>query len=273
MSRITKLITALLLTIFCVSLFTVTVMAVGEENSNLEVVPGGDSEIVTPTEAPPAIADPTDPIIPDVTDPIVTEVPTTVYVEPATQATTSYYEEPVTQAPTYIDNDYDDDYDNDYNSSDNSYQSGQVNNESQNTEPPAPLYDSNHKIDDTELSNNDWKEISANLANAGDISSDGDDFSFIQKNNSTGDNGYIILIMGFVCLMLGVSGIIYLIASKISRNKKLSGNMQYATAGSSNRYRSNDDYDDGYKSSKYDTADVNLSKSGSRYKNGGRRYK
>ncbi len=270
MSKITKLITALLLTVFCFTLFTVTAMAVGDENSSAEQ-PGGNGEVIVPTDAPP-VPPPTTPL-PVETDPIPTEAPTTSYWEPETEAPTYDYADTPTQAPTYVDNDYDDGYDDDYNSSQNSYDNQQdYNNVQPNTESTAVLYDTNHKIDSQELSNNDWKEISANLANASNNAGDDDgDFSFIQKNSNTGDNGYVILISGIVCILLGMTGVIYIIGSKASRNKKLSGNgnAQHSTSGGGH-FRASDDYDDGYKRSKYDTADVKLPKS---KKSGGRRFK
>lgn len=275
MSRSSKLITALLMIIFCFSLFTITAVAVGEDGENSGVV----SEVVIPTEAPPVYTDPivepvyTDPIVePVYTDPIYTEAPVD---EPS-------YVEPDVETPTYnYDNDYDDnsyDYD-DYQSS---YVSDEQSGNYESSGSAAALYESDHKIDDTELSSNDWKDIAANLSDTSNLSSDGDDFSFIQQNNDKGDNGHLILLGGIFCLLLSATGIIYLIASAVARRKKFA--TGYSGNSSNGRYRSDDDYDDGYKSEKnekkridrsrkFDTADVKLPKSGSHYKNGGKRYK
>lgn len=276
MSRSSKLITALLMIIFCFSLFTITAVAVGEEGE----IPGGDSDVVVPSEAQPVYTDPivepvyTDPIVePVYTDPIYTEAP--VDDEPS-------YVEPDVETPTYNYNNNYDDNSYDYDNSQSSYISGEQSDDNGNSSSASALYDSNHKIDDTELSSNDWKDIAANLSDTSNLSSDGDDFSFIQKNTDKGDNGYLILWGGIFCLLLSASGIIYLISSAVIRRKRFA--TGYSGNSSSGRYRSDDDYDDGYKSAKneqkridrsrkFDTADVKLPKSGTRYKNGGKRYK
>lgn len=273
MSRSSKLITALLMIIFCFSLFTVTAFAVGEDGE----LSGGEGDVVVPTEAQPVYTEPvvepvyTDPVVePAYTDPVYTEAP--VVDEPS-------YVEPDVETPTY-NYDYYDNND-EYSDSNDSYESNQSSNDSSNT-ATAALYESNHKIDDTELSSNDWKDIATNLSDTSNLSSDGDDFSFIQKNTDKGDNGHLILLGGILCLLLSASGIIYLIASAVVRRKKFA--TGYAGNSSGGHHRSNDDYDDGYKSAKseqkrlersrkFDTADVKLPKSGSRYKNGGKRYK
>ena len=273
MSRSSKLITALLMIIFSLSLFTVTASAVGEEGE----YSGGESEVIVPTEAPPVYTDPivdpvvTDPIVePVVTDPIVDPV----YTEPV------YTEPPVIYEPTYAEPDDNNNY-GEYSDSQSSYISGEQSYADVEPASAVPLYDVDNNIDDTELSSNDWKDIAANLSNASDLSSDGDDFSFIQKNTNKGDNGHMILFLGILCLLLSASGIIYLIASAAVRRKKFTAG--YASSANV-RYRSDDDYDDGYSSAKkeqkrvdrsrkFDTADVNIPKSGSRYKSNGKRYK
>lgn len=281
MSRKNKLITALLSIVLCFSIFTITAYAVDLDGDGID-----DDVVVTD---PPAVVETDPPYVEPETEP--------PYVEPETEA--PYYE-PETEAPYYEpeEPDYNSDSSQIYYESDNGGESsefyvggGQSYVPPASTAPSAPLYDSNRKIDDSVLSNNDWKDISASLKNAGQGSeNDSDDFGFIKNNDSLGDNGEWMLYTGIACLALSAVGIAYVIISSVSKHKKLSGGLsgkQYAYAGAGNgRYRSSSDYDDGYKgekaekkkndrSRKYDTADVKLPKSsnGNRYKNGGKRYK
>ncbi|MGN1433642.1 MAG: hypothetical protein ACI4XI_08070 [Ruminococcus sp.] len=286
MSRRNKLITALLSIVFCFSMFSITAFAVGENEGNDPIDPG---QVATtpeypdqPTEAPAPDPDP-EPVDPD---------PEPVYTDPVSDPG---YEEPGYEDPGYS---YEDSGNEIYYDSDNGGESsefyvggGQSYVPPASTAPSAPLYESNRKIDDSVLSNSDWKDISASLKNAGQGSGDdSDDFGFIKNNDSLSDNGEWMLYTGIACLALSAAGIAYVIISSVSKHKKLSGGLsgkQYAYAGAGNsRYRSSSDYDDGYKdekvakkkidrSRKYDTADVKLPKSsnGTRYKNGGKRYK
>ncbi|MGN0502852.1 MAG: hypothetical protein ACI4HN_07995 [Ruminococcus sp.] len=281
MSRKNKLITALLSIVLCFSIFTITAYAVDSDGDGID-----DDVVVT---EPPAIVE---------TDPPYVEPETEApYYEPETEA--PYYE-PETEAPYYEPEEpnYNSDSSQIYYDSDNGGESsefyvggGQSYVPPASTAPSAPLYESNRKIDDSVLSNSDWKDISASLKNAGQGSeNDSDDFGFIKNNDSLGDNGEWMLYTGIACLALSAAGIAYVIISSVSKHKKLSGGLsgkQYAYAGAGNgRYRSSSDYNDGYKdeiaekkkidkSRKYDTADVKLPKSsnGTRYKNGGKRYK
>lgn len=129
------------------------------------------------------------------------------------------------------------------------------------TAPSVGLVKTEKNIDVNELSKNDWNDIKASLqkASKGSSGSDGDDFSFIQKNTAKEDNGHWIIIAGVLCLLLSVTGFIYLIASAISRRRRLMN----PTAGSSQGYyRSDSDYDDGYQGGKKEKTPRN-----------GRRYK
>lgn len=283
MSRRNKLITALLSIVLCFSMFTFTAFAVGESENG-----GGD---VSASEAPvdPVITEPEPEPEPEpVPEPEPEPEPEPQYTDPAPD-------------PGYVDPGYsyeDDSSSQIYYDSDNGGESsefyvggGQSYVPPVSTAPSAPLYESNRKIDDSVLSNSDWKDISASLKNAGKGSeNDSDDFAFIKNNDSLDDNGEWMLFTGIACLALSAAGIAYVIISAVSKRKKLSGGLsgkQYAYAGAGNgRYRSSNDYDDGYKdakvekkkvdrSRKFDTADVKLPKSssGTRYKNGGKRYK
>lgn len=289
MSRRNKLITALLSIILCFSMFTLTAFAVGEDSS-ISSGEISDGEAQTPVDPEQSGEDPgTDTSQPDPQpEQPVEPDPEPQYTDPAPD-------------PGYVDPGYsyeDDSSSQIYYESDNGGESsefyvggGQSYVPPVSTAPSAPLYESNRKIDDSVLSNSDWKDISASLKNAGKGSeNDSDDFGFIKNNDSLSDNGEWMLFTGIACLALSAAGIAYVIISAVSKRKKLSGGLsgkQYAYAGAGNgRYRSSNDYDDGYKdakvekkkvdrSRKFDTADVNLPKSssGTRYKNGGKRYK
>ncbi len=288
MSRNTKLITVLLSIILCFSICSFAVFAADMNGDGYDDETGEYIGQVIVTD--PVVPDPvvTDPVVidPVVTDPIV-ETDPVINTDPVPTEYIPVETEPMTEAPDYVDEvtepveNYWDVENEDNGNEDEIYVGGgQTYVEPVETAPSAALYDSNHKIDDKELSDNDWKDISANLKNASlSDSDDGDDFNFIKKNDSTTDNGDWMLIAGLVLLLLGLAGIVYVIASAVLRNKKMK-NMptgEYAVAGVSSRYRTNSDYDDGFKTSskrgntksrRYDTADVKLPKN-----NGGRRYK
>ena len=133
------------------------------------------------------------------------------------------------------------------------------------TAPSAALYNSDKKtIDDKELNKSDWGDIASKLKSAGTIAPSEDDgtgdFNFIQKNTAKEDNGHWIIITGVLCLLLSLAGFIYLIASAISRRRRLTA----PAAGSSAQgyYRADDDYDDGYQGGKKEKSPKN----GKRYK-------
>lgn len=276
MSRLTKLVTVLLIFVLSISIITATAFAVDLDDDGI------DDDVLS-TDYP-------------------TQVETTVYVEPTyvtdyvpeTEAPTyepvtdPYYEpetDPVVTEP-YYDDWYDDSSDSQQ-SSDLYVGGGQTYVPPQSTAPSAALYDSDSDIDDSVLSKNDWKDISANLKNAGDDGGS-DDFNFIKKNNSTSDNGEWMLVCGIICLILSAAGIAYLIFSAVRKKGEISGakasdKRKYAYAGTRNE--SSGRYSDGYssesarkrqldRSRRFDTADVRLPKSSAnRYKNNGRRYK
>ncbi len=269
MSKHFKLLVILLSVILCFSAFSITAMAIdadgdGYDDETGELI-GGDSSDV---ETDPVYTDPyveTDPVV---TDPVYDPDPvyTDPYVETDPVVTDPVYEPNYNQSSDY-------DYNNDYIADPPSYVGGgQSYVAPVSTAPSVPLIDANENIDVNELSSNDWKDISANLKNASN-SSDGDDFSFIQNNNSSGDNGYWLLIIGVVLVLLSLAGITYFFVSGASLRKKLASAGAPAHSGSyQSRYRASDDYDDGYRvsrkeekkkakrSSRYDTAEVNLPK-------------
>ena len=278
MSKRLKLITALLSMILTMSLFGITAYAVDADGDGYDDETGEYVGVITePVYTEPVY---TEPVYtePEYTEPVYTEP---VWTEPV-------YTEPVWTEPVYTDPiDYNDDYNDDYDDqSSDSYNDYDFDTEydvdysddSYVAPATSPMYESDREIDDSELSKSDWDYIKANLSNA-DGSDDGaDDFNFIKKNDSKGDNGDWMLIVGVACILLSIAGITYVIASGVLRRKKINSGA-YATASSNPRYRDDDDYGDGYKvlrsekkkaerSSKYDTADVVLprNKNGRRYK-------
>lgn len=286
MNRKLKLVTVLMSIVLCFSVCTFTAMAV---DADLDGFDDETGEVIQ-----------TDPFAEPVTD-------SPPYVEPTQDVpvTDAPYVEP-TQSVDYGNDDYDDNndynYDDDYNNSDdyddsyddsqndnNLYAGGEVYTDPISTAPSADLYDSNHIIDENELSNKDWKDISARLKNAGESDTDSDDFSFIKNNDSLGDNGEWLLICGIFCLLLGIAGIVYLIMSAVKRRKILNygGKPAMASSGAGDYRRASDDYNDGFKtpnrserkiierSRKFDTAEIPVQiPKGTRYKsNGGKRYR
>lgn len=185
-------------------------------------------------------------------------------------------------------NDYSDDsaYSDNYYYDEPSYLGGgQTYVEPENIAPSASLYDVNGSISDKTLNSGDWSDISERLKNASNSADDGDDFAYIQNNDSTTDNGNWMLIVSILCFVLSAAGILYFIVLTVQTKKSgrfaVSANSGRAVKSGSS---GGDYYGDGYrtssakrsnKSSKFDTADVTLPKSATskRYKNNGRRYK
>ena len=198
---------------------------------------------------------------PEYTDPVYTEPE---YTDPYYPE----YTEPPQEDDPYSGGWYDSDG-NSYDSPDDVYVGGgQSYDPPVSTAPSAPLYSTDNKIDVSELSKGDWGDIAARLKNTSVADDDGTgDFSFIQQNNSKVDNGYGILITGLFCILLSITGFVYLIASAAIRRKNMkAGNISKSSSQSKNRYRAGDDYDDGYKVK-------TSSKTQSKRSSGGRRYK
>lgn len=203
----------------------------------------------------------------------------------------SYVDNNGTDYGTDYGNDYNNGYDEqggyeqDYNYDEPSYLGGgQTYVAPQNTAPSAALYNSSGSVGDKTLNSNDWNDISERLKNASNSADDGDDFSFIQKNDSLSDNGGWMLVVSVVCFALSAAGILYFIVLTVQNKKKGAFAAATNTGRMSKSNSSRDYYGDGYraasaksskKSSKFDTAEVSLPKNtqGKRYKNGGRRYR
>lgn len=176
-------------------------------------------------------------------------------------------------------------YEQDYNNDESSYLGGgQTYVEPESIAPSVSLYNSGGAVSEKTLSNNDWNDISERLKNASNSADGGDDFGFIQNNNSLTDNGGWMLIASIVCFALSAAGILYFVVLTVN-NKK---NSKFATAAETGRTSKSSSahnyYGDGYRtssdkrsgrSSKFDTAEVSLPRNsqGKRYKNGGKRYK
>ena len=262
MSKHSRLIAALLTIIF--ALAAVCTISVYAEDDNPDF--GNDPEYTEPEYTEPEY---TEPYYPDYTEPEYTEPYYPDYTEP--EYTEPYY--PEYTESEQPDNGYTGEW---YDSDGNSYDSpddvyvggGQSYAPPVSTAPSAPLYSTDNKIDVSELSKGDWGDIAARLKNASVADDDGTgDFSFIQQNTSNVDNGHGIIIAGAFCILLSITGFVYLIASGVIRRKKIkAGNISKSSSQSGNRYRASDDYDDGYKSKA-------SSKKESKRTSGGRRYK
>lgn len=113
----------------------------------------------------------------------------------------------------------------------------------------AALYDTaNIKVDEKTLSNGDWADISRKLRTANAApSNDTGDFTFIQKNTDTGDNGHWMLILGFSLIALGIIGFIYLISRASARKKALAADPAQNTQPQRKpRYSTDDSYGDDF---------------------------
>ena len=254
-----RFIAAISAVLMALSVFSFTAYAEQEQQDQPVVTEpgGGDTPAPGPTE---------EPHVPD--DPVSTEDP---YVPDPTDAP---YEPAYTDPATPQDGGSDDGgnsgsgngnyYDSEGNAVSNPQEiyvgGGQSYVPPKNIAPSAALYDTDSKkIDDKELSKNDWGDIASKLKNAGTVEDDGSgDFSFIQNNTAKEDNGHWIVIAGGVCLALSLAGFIYLIASAVARRKKFKTETAGASQGET--YAPND-YGDGFKSNDKPKS------------NGGRRYK
>ena len=278
-----RLITALLTFIFCITAFSFTAYAVGENTGDQPS--GGDdtsSIIEPPTYAPPVESDPQ-----SSQSDVSSDTP---QYNPDYNNSSNYYSKP----DYYSSNDYD--YNDNSQSSELYVGGGQTYDPPASTAASVPVYDvDSKKIDDSVLSSKDWKDIQASLNNAGDSNSGDDDFSFIKNNDSKLNNGDWMLFLGIALIILSIAGISYVVIEIIKQRKgvtvggfshrKMPGRVKSRNAVA-HRPQSNHN-DAAYRSyqkaqekelersRKYNTAEVHVPKnsSGKRYKNGGRRYK
>ena len=303
MTKHLRIITALLALIFCVSAissFSVTVFA----ESQVSEEPANQDPVITPEPEPDPVTP--DPVTPEPEPDPVTPDPVTP--EPEPDNPDQYNDDPGYNNNNNSNNNNYNNYDGDSNNNGNSSDNGSENNnavyydsdgnehDSQSdvyvgggqtyvppvsTAPSAPLIKTQNNIDVNELSKNDWNDIKASLAKANKNggATDGDDFSFIQKNTAKGDNGHLVLVLGITMLVLSVAGFTYLIVSAVRRRKQMAAPLAAKAAAHSSanaHLRDNSDYNDGFKASpknadKFDTAKIpNASKAKSK---GGKRYK
>ncbi len=294
MNRKKKLLIVLLSVIFCLSAFTLSVYAVGEDGGEYSDVIPGDNQGGGESSGG-------DVVIPPENSGSAHKIGGNVYNNGNNGDNNGGYIDN-NNSSSYVDNngtDYGTDYGNDYNNGydeqggyeqDYNYDEpsylggGQTYVAPQNTAPSAALYNSSGSVGDKTLNSNDWNDISERLKNASNSADDGDDFSFIQKNDSLSDNGGWMLVVSVVCFALSAAGILYFIVLTVQNKKKGAFAAATNTGRMSKSNSSRDYYGDGYraasaksskKSSKFDTAEVSLPKNtqGKRYKNGGRRYR
>lgn len=306
MTKHLRIITALLALIFCVSAvssFSVTVFA----ESQVSEEPANPDPVITPEPVNPEPVNP-DPVTPE-PDPVTPE-PDPVTPEPEPVSPEPYNDDSGYNSNSNNNNNSNNNYNNygsgdsdNGSSADNGSESSAVYYDSDGNEhdsqsdvyvgggqtyvppvstaPSAPLIKTQNNIDVNELSKNDWNDIKASLAKANKNGgmSDGDDFSFIQKNTAKGDNGHLVLVLGITMLVLSVAGFTYLIVSAVRRRRQMAAPLAAKAAAhssASGHYRDDSDYNDGFKASskkadKFDTAKIpNASKAKQK---GGKRYK
>ena len=305
MNKHSRLITALLALIFCVSAVTVfSVQAFAESQAS----EGGDTPVIDPE---PVYTDPitpepepvyTDPVVPE---PVYTEP---VYVEPVdgggggsddgsggnsgNSGNTDSGNSGNTDSGSSGSSDnsssgnsvyYDSDGNEHADQSDVYVGGGQSYDPPVSTAPSVALVKTENNIDVNELSKNDWNDIKASLEKASKGGkTDSDDFSFIQKNTAKEDNGHMLFVLGLAMVILSVAGFTYLIVSTIIRRKKIKAGVPSSSgshSAESSHFRSNSDYNDGYKASlknteKFDTADIPTVSNNKKPKSkGGKRYR
>ncbi len=287
MNRKKKLLIVLLSVIFCLSAFTLSVYAVGEDGGEYSDVIPGDNQGGGESSGGDVVIPPENSGSGDNNGNNGDN--NGGYID--NNNSSSYVDNNGTDYGTDYGNDYNNGYDEqggyeqDYNYDEPSYLGGgQTYVAPQNTAPSAALYNSSGSVGDKTLNSNDWNDISERLKNASNSADDGDDFSFIQKNDSLSDNGGWMLVVSVVCFALSAAGILYFIVLTVQNKKKGAFAAATNTGRMSKSNSSRDYYGDGYraasaksskKSSKFDTAEVSLPKNtqGKRYKNGGRRYR
>lgn len=298
MTKRIKIASLLCICFLCLSVFTLTAFAVdntaGIAGDDYQTSDGsssnqGDiSDITPPTEAPPA----------------PTEAPDYNYGGDDVQSSNNdynsdsgydnggysdsgsddYYYDGYGQS-SY--NGYEDQQNNDYDAGSDNYVYNYGNEETAAPEPTksaqtTDYYQSNDKVDEDELSKQDWDQIALSLQNA-DAGS-GDDFDFIKKNNSSADNGLWMPITGVLLILLALSGIGYVIYSSVHRKKAAAGGRNTnARRPQGEPYkpvqRSRSDYGDNYFSGKaerrrrlQDTTDIQLPRN-IKKRNDGNHYK
>lgn len=227
---------------------------------------------------PDPIIDP-DPVEPATDEPYIEPVTDEPYIEPVTDAPYyPSYDDPTYPIYTYPDYYVEEEQDQIYNYNSDTAEIPTV---PQNTAPSAPLYTTNKEVDKNVLSADDWSEISAMLKDTDSSAGDGDDFNFIKKNTTKGDNGDWMLYVAIALLAVGLGGIIYVVASMVVRRRRFATSTSYDSydTGKASQTASAGGYNDGFSAEKksstkkssgrrYDTEEINVPKS-----SGGKRFK
>jgi hypothetical protein len=212
----TKLSYIILALIFCISICTIKVMAVGEDEevvvTEAPVVTAAPTQAVT--EAPVVTAAPTQ----AATKAPVTTKATTAYVAPTTKAQVNSYVAPATSAY----NNYATSANN-YATSANNYATSATSATSAGSASKSEVYDvEDEEVDEDTLKKSDWKDIAERLSTADDDDdSDPDSFDFIKNNDGTNDNGQWILYTGIGMEIAAGLIIVILIVLAVRRKKKL----------------------------------------------------
>ncbi len=223
-SRLSYLIFAI---IFCLSICTMKVMAVPNE------------EVPVVTEAPPVVTE-APPVVTEA-PPVVTEAPTKapVYTNPPTAApvkpTSKPYVAPVTKSPgnSYVA------------PATSAYRATSAAQPATSAESKkSEIYDvEDEEVDEDTLKKGDWKDIEEQLKNANaNDDSDVADFDFIKKNDGKNDNGEWILYLGIAFEVIAAGIIVTLIILAVRRKKKAEnarhGNSATRTKNGSQRRES-----------------------------------
>ena len=243
MKQALKYIALLLALVFVITGASMVAYATGDDGSGGDAVDLGSGDdpgtIVEPDPAPadvepdpaPVDVEPDpDPVDPD---PIVVD-PSPVEEEPAAQEPaeqqpveqTPVEQEPVEQQPVeqepveqepayYVEPDYSEDpiwygdaSDYDYNTGDNDRAAGSVSDTTQ-------LFDTK-VTNEADVAPNAWTNIALDEKS---VSKGAGSFSSIKADSSGGDNGYWILIVGYILIGLAVLGILYFIVATVSARK------------------------------------------------------
>lgn len=209
-----KLLSALLIVIFSISLCTVPALATDPTDVDTTPVP---TESI-PVETDPPVTDPPS------TEPTVTEAPTTqpttkapttkptyreteetVYTTASTAATTRVQN---TTSVQYYTNSTQQQYDYDYQ-------------ETQASTPPATMTTERKQIDEDTLDKSDWEEIRNELMNSNGSGNGADSFDFIKNNTKREDDGMWLLVGGILLIIVGVGIIGFYIAYVIRKKRYL----------------------------------------------------
>ncbi len=203
MNKTSKLSYIIFAIIFCLSICTIKVMAVPDDNT--PVVTEAPPVYTNPPTDPPVYTNPpTDPPVytnPPTAAPVHTKPPTKPYVAPVTQKPKNSYVAPATSA----------------------YRATSAAQPATSAEDKkSEIYDvEDEDVDVDTLKKGDWKDIEEQLKNADQNDDSGvDDFNFIKNNDGKSDNGEWILYLGIGFEVIAAGIIVTLIILAVRRKKK-----------------------------------------------------